>query len=180
MKKVFIDAGAYTGDSIAYFRHYIAQHLMYEMHAFEANPDHWKHFPESDTQVVLHKNAVWIEDRDINFFIGGYDNGIGSTLMDSKVSGEVDYDNPVVAKGIDIDKWIRENFNEDDFIIFKMDIEGGEFEVIPHMIKNGSIKYINELWVEMHPNKVKKYFTHDKDKLIQDIKNCGVKYKDWH
>lgn len=176
MRKIFIDVGAYDGDSIISFRKIVQNSNDFEIHAFEANPELWHHFKDMD--VILHKNAVWIEDGEIDFFIGG--NDVSSTLVDTKISGEIDYENPIKVTGIDIDKWIKENFNKEDKIILKMDIEGGEFEVIPHMIKGGSIKYLDEIWVEMHHNKVEKYSNHDKDKLIQDIKNEGVVFKDWH
>lgn len=176
MRKIFIDAGAYNGDSIDAFKKIRSDWNEFEIHAFEANPELSKHFSGKD--INFYNKAVWIEDGEVDFFIGGDDNG--STLVETKTSGRVNYDNPVKVEGIDIDRWIKENFSLADKLILKMDIEGGEFEVIPHMIKNGSIKYINEMWVEMHANKVTKYLSTDKDKLIEDIKNCGVIFKDWH
>ena len=176
MRKVFIDIGAYNGDSIVAFHKKINDSLDYEIHAFEANPELWHHF--DNINVTLHKKAVWIEDGEIDFFIG--EDNTGSTLVGTKTTGGIDYKNPIKTQGIDIDKWIRENFQPEDRIILKMDIEGGEFEVIPHMIRGGSVKYLKEMWVEMHSNKVTKYFTHDKENLIQDIKNEGVIFRDWH
>ena len=43
-----------------------------------------------------------------------------------------------------LNKWIIENFNKEDFIHVKMDIEGGEYDVLPSMIEGGSIEYISE------------------------------------
>jgi len=179
MKKIFLDVGAYDGDSIKKFRKYVGNHKIYEIHAFEPNPNHWKHFPESDTSVTLHKEAVWIYDGDIDFFVGEQSNGIGSTLMADKTTGQVDYDNPVPSKCIDFDRWIKENCSKEDFIILKMDIEGGEFKVIPHMMKGGSFDYLNEIWIEIHPNKIKKYLSTDKLKMVEDIKKYDILYKDW-
>ncbi len=176
MRKIFIDAGAYIGDSIEKFQEIEKDHDDFEIHAFEANPELWHHFDNLD--VILHKNAVWIEDGEVDFYIGK--NDVSSTIVQDKVSGEVDYDNPIKVQGIDIDKWIKENFTKEDKIILKMDIEGGEFVVIPHMIKNGSINYLDEIWIEMHPNKVTKYLSSDRDNLIKDIKDTGIVYKKWH
>jgi len=51
---------------------------------------------------------------------------------------------------IDFSRWVLDNFKEDDHIIVKMDIEGAEFRVLVKMIHDGSINYINELYVEWH------------------------------
>lgn len=176
MRKVFIDIGAYDGDSIISFRKKIQDANEFEIHAFEANPKLWHHFDGMD--VMLHKKAVWVKDGEIDFFIA--EDQTGSTLIDTKTTGEVNYNNPIKVQGIDINKWIKDNFQLEDRIILKMDIEGAEFEVVPYMIKEGSIKYLDEIWLETHPNKVTKYFTHDKEKLIEDIKKEGVLFRDWH
>ena len=43
-----------------------------------------------------------------------------------------------------------DNFSKDDFIVCKMDIEGAENDVLEKMISDGSIEYINILYLEPH------------------------------
>ena len=54
------------------------------------------------------------------------------------------------VEAIDFSRWIRENFVEDDYIFLKMDIEGSEYKVLPKMIEDGTINYINDLIIEWH------------------------------
>ena len=49
------------------------------------------------------------------------------------------------------------NFDENDYIVVKLDIEGAEYEVIESMLNSGAINRVNELYIEWHdhffPNK---------------------------
>ena len=46
--------------------------------------------------------------------------------------------------------FIQDNFQPEDFIVLKLDIEGCEFAVLDDMIATGVIDYINEVFVELH------------------------------
>ena len=46
--------------------------------------------------------------------------------------------------------FIQENFNPEDFIVLKLDIEGLEFAVMDDMIATGTMDYINEIYIEFH------------------------------
>ena len=74
--------------------------------------------------------------------------------MKEKTTGNLDKVNPIEVECVDLDKWIKGNFNKTDFIVLKLDIEGAEYKVLPHMIKNGSIDYINHIFIEWHWNKI--------------------------
>lgn len=65
----------------------------------------------------------------------------------------MNHDEPLRVNGIDFGKWIKENFSKDDYIICKMDIEGAEYDVVPHMIDDGSIEYMDEMIIEFHTKK---------------------------
>lgn len=67
---------------------------------------------------------------------------------------------------------------KDDTILLKMDIEGAEFPVLEHLIKTGADKYINKLYVEMHPNKVPEYTSTYSATLLSRLK-CG-EVNEWH
>ena len=43
-------------------------------------------------------------------------------------------DVPIKLTAIDIALWIVRNFTPKDFVVVKMDIEGAEFDVIPHLV----------------------------------------------
>ena len=61
--------------------------------------------------------------------------------------------NPLSIK-IEAAKLAAEITIRGDIIFGKMDIEGAEYHVLPKMIKDGTIKYINEIYIEWHYKKV--------------------------
>ncbi len=178
MKKIFIDAGAYNGDSIDAFRKMQADAHQYEVYAFEPNPAYMVELEAKHVNVI--DKAVWIEDTPISFYIGELD-GTGSTVLKGKKSGEVNYKEPKEVMGLNLNNWIIENFEPSDYIILKMDIEGAEFEVLPSMIEGNSIMYIDQLWCEFHPNKIPQYKTTDKINLIKKLKAFEhLVLSEWH
>ena len=80
----------------------------------------------------------------------------GSSLIKEKTSGKLDKDNPVNIPCIDLDKWIKENFSKDNFIVLKIDIEGEEYPLLEYMIQTGAIFYINKIYCEWHFHKLDK------------------------
>ncbi|KKL11128.1 hypothetical protein LCGC14_2548890, partial [marine sediment metagenome] len=56
----------------------------------------------------------------------------------------------ITVKQINFSKYIINNFKKNDNIILKIDIEGKEYDLLEHMIKTGSISYINKIYCEWH------------------------------
>lgn len=150
MKNIFLNCGAHKGESTKFWLEKYGRIKEWEIHSFEANPALWDGLEKTDG--TLYKSAVWIYDGVIDLYRGKY--SAGSTVMQNKISAELDYTKPVQIPCIDFSRWVKENFSRDDFIAVKMDIEGAEFEVIPHLIKTEAIQWIDEMYVEFHPNKI--------------------------
>jgi hypothetical protein len=51
---------------------------------------------------------------------------------------------------IDFSSWIAGNFAESDYLIVKMDIEGSEYAVLDKMASDGTLGWVDELYVEWH------------------------------
>ena len=45
---------------------------------------------------------------------------------------------------IDLAQWIVDTFTKDDYIIFKLDVEGAEYEILRKMLDNGVFAYIDK------------------------------------
>jgi len=157
MKKVFIDCGANNGCSVRMFRGLYDKEEIYEIHSFEPNPvfDHWF----DDLEVNLIKKAVWIRNEELTFYQienlrDGMESG-ASTLNEKKAKS---HNNVIVhelkVEAIDFSEWVFNNFDPEDEIVLKMDIEGSEYEVLHKMIDDGTIKFINKLYIEFHWQKV--------------------------
>lgn len=180
MRKVFIDVGAYDGDTIEQFYNWyklIDNPLEYEIYGFEPNPEMFKAAKKKvghRQNVVLEESAAWVEDDEIEFAV----DDIGSTVMKTKRNWEASP--KITIKSFDFSKWLAANFTAEDFIVCKMDVEGAEFPILEKMIRDGTDKLVNELLVEFHPNKVTDYTTTDKNDLIQRLTYRGVEVYEWH
>ncbi len=148
MKKIFIDCGAHFGESTKLF---LKKKKNYEIHMFEPNPFTKVAVPKKAT---LHNRAVWTNDCTKKFYVYNNDKSSeGCTLFKHKI-GNIDKEHPVNVMCIDFGAWVKETFDKDDYIICKMDIEGAEYEVLRHMLTDGSIDWINDLYMEWHCKRV--------------------------
>lgn len=179
---VFIDCGAYDGDSIEEFRNWrkvsFPDKQDWIIHAFEPNPKFDNNLKKkSDDNTFIHKQAVWIEDTELEFAVDQTDTPLGSTLMSGKTA-IWDTMPKIKVEAIDFSNWIKRF--EDDFVVVKMDIEGAEFKVLEKMIKDETDKIPYVMMVEFHPNKVREYTTTYKNGLIRKLQKRGVNIKEWH
>lgn len=172
MKKIFIDCGANKGDATRCFLSNIQNPEEYEVHLFEPNPifkDSYK-----DINCVYHPEAAWIYDGEIELALGTY-KALSSTVISGKKK-YVDYSNKITVKCIDFGKWIKENFNIDDHIVLKMNMEGAEYEVLPKMFKEGSIQYIKLLFGELHKGKFNGRTHEDDVFIVNGLKKHGLRF----
>ncbi len=180
MKKIFIDGGAHNGESIDNFRRLYPDNKEYEIHSFEPNEDKWSLLEKKDT--ILHKCGLWSSDGEKKFYKGRF--STGSTFLEKKVSGKVDYNHPFPTKVIRLSKWIEDTFDKDDYIVLKLDIEGSEYEVIPDLISTKVDNYINEWYGELHSvgenGRIRSYDSSVRNNLINLLREHKIVFKDWH
>ena len=147
MNKIFIDCGAHKATSVKNFKENYPDGDKYKIFSFEANSEFRKCFDEyPDTKLEI--ALVWTMDGEQVFYNA---NNESSSVYKDKSRGGAKQ----IINSIDLDRWVKENLNKDDHIVLKLDIEGAEYEVLEHMIKNGSIEYVDKLFIEWHCAKVK-------------------------
>lgn len=177
MRKVFIDLGAYDGDTIEQFYnwgHLLGDPYEFEVYAFEPNPEHQeklKKLEDTKPKLKVSNKAAWTYDGFIDFTV----DDVGSTIMQSKKNWGNGMIIPVPC--FDFSTWLKQFKN--DYVIVKMDIEGAEFSVLEKMIIEGSIWAVDRLWAEMHPNKVTDYTTTYKNNLVAQLK-VMTDFWEWH
>lgn len=166
---IYIDCGAYDGNTLdceALFGFKADKKI-----AFEVNP---KFIKKLEADEVHHK-AVWYKNDTLTIFIDKSKTPLGTTVFKSKSQNMKT--KSIQVEAIDFPKFISDI--KDNYIVVKMDIEGAEFPVLDRMIQNGTVKFIDELYVEFHPNKVPEYTTTDKLALIERLEKM-TKFKEWH
>jgi FkbM family methyltransferase len=89
-----------------------------------------------------------------------------------------EWSDPVLVECIDFSKWIKDNFSKEDYIFLKMDIEGSEYKILPKMINDGTISYIDALVIEWH-DWIMPEFKSDTLQLQQQLQNLGINVLPW-
>lgn len=111
-------------------------------------------YPERNIDVYY--SAVSNRDGTLQYFEPtkwGKNYKGGTTIVGSKQSMSVKYNEPKSAPSIDFSKWLFNNVTKDNFIFIKMDIEGAEYDVIENLIDTGAIDLVDILAVEWHAEK---------------------------
>lgn len=163
---VLIDLGANCGNSYLSFKELFAkqqrpEHFTYYL--FEPNPylfDKYLSGWSDDEDVIALKVAGWIQDGTTSFYLDTNEadkpcdphsnknpRGASSLLKDEyhPRSGE-----RITVTTIDMNAWILEHVKPDDYCVLKVDIEGAEYELLRHLMMGGSMKLVDELYVEFH------------------------------
>ncbi len=185
MRYIFVDLGAFDGDTIDYFLHKAeglpAKASRFRIYAFEPNPKFFVRLSElmdSTPQIKQISNqAAWIEDCEMEFAVDQAESPMGSTLMPGKREMWSKSAKQKV-QAFNFPEWLEQFV--DDYVIVKCDIEGAEFVIFDKMLKDGTLNLMDELWCEFHPNKVREYTTTHKNELMADIRAAGVNLKEWH
>jgi FkbM family methyltransferase len=177
IRKVFIDCGVWTGDSIKAFKEYDNS---YEIYGFECEPrlnEVLKKLSKEHTFNFINK-AVWVKDEQIKLFPGENDLTQSSSLYSEKKK-YIDRKNPVKVDAIDFSSLIMKTFKKEDYIICKMNIEGAEYDILEKMVADKSIDYINKLFISWHWKKLKGFpkDRHDKIKSQVEKRTKLLKWK---
>jgi len=130
----------------------------YEIYCFEPEPETFK-ILQKQTALIKNVNlinkAVGILDGNINFYPGQVNHNEGGTLILGKLTGAIDYKHPIVVKSIDFVWWLRRNFTKKDFIIIKINIEGGEYVLMLDMLEKDITGMIDQIYIQLHAHKFK-------------------------
>jgi FkbM family methyltransferase len=177
MRKVFIDCGGHSGDTVKCFLKNKEDAQEYEIYSFEpaqAWRQRGKIISQRQKNVKFIPKAVWIEDGTIPLHLSPTGHGPGQTIMPGKTTG-ITKGKQVNVTCIDFSKWMLQQFSQKDYIILKMDIEGAEYDVLSKMHKDGSIAMVNEVYIEFHSKQFKHRSSVDDYKVIVLLESYGLK-----
>lgn len=157
-RKVIIDIGTYTGDTITLaIRKYQDADLFvgYEpsKQLFESAK---KNLVYSD-KVDLRNAGVGAKPRTEKLFLDPKDyisgeTGLGNSIYDDKerCTEEFEY---IRVEGI---KNVIKEF-EGDYLVLKINAEGVEYEILEEMIHEDLFRFVDEFYVDWHAGKVKRF-----------------------
>lgn len=191
MRKIFLDCGSNYGQGYnSISKNY---DFVFETFMFEPNVKCFKKLLKDYPNLNIINKAVWNKDclRKLNIeyctiekdFVGGSTNILldefirPSYLDDSRIK-EIPDETCHEIECIDLSSFIERNFSIKDFIILKLDIEGSEFEVLDKMIKDETLKYIKEIYIEWH-YAMRKSKQNNLNYYLDYFSSNNIKYHQW-
>ncbi|KEF52230.1 uncharacterized protein A1O9_11857 [Exophiala aquamarina CBS 119918] len=202
---IFVDLGANAADSLEVFlrrdhakysydfpRPDWATYEQAEIYLFEANP----HFNRA---LVTAKERYSAQGMNINIFpstvvdvrdgtrtffldtINDANDFWGSSVYANHPDAIGSKSNGTELTSINIARWLLMNTLPRDFVVVKMDIEGAEYEIIPHMAEMGASIVTDYLLIEWHPTIPEDIDTSDAraKAAIEKLKAGGVNMPDY-
>lgn len=179
MRKIFIDGGSNIGQSIEAFVQR-EDSTDFDIYCFEAsqsenvlNPLSTKinQCKEQSKSITFFNKAIWTDNGHITF----YDQGNESSSITNRQHPDV---KGIKIPCIDLSSWIKSNFNENDYIILKLDIEGAEYEVFDKLCKDGTINLVDKIYCEIHGIKCGKSLAQTM-KMIKDVNHMKKQLYVW-
>jgi len=196
MRKVFIDLGGNRGQGVRQFVEMYNIDSSWDVETYEPNDFCNLEEELSDLPFVhVNKKVVWVHDGTVAFYrtISHKDgraadvknDGIcyideGSSVLGLN-SGDVRscVQEIINMECVDISEIINK-YDQDDYIVVKMDVEGSEFELVRKLLKDGMVSKINEFYIEWHTNCMDSETPQSEYQLKKELRECGVSIHDWH
>jgi len=200
--KLFLDCGTNLGQGLNQFnkKYNFFNNEDWVIETFEPNPDIKNNF-DKIKNVTAYKKAIWTENGTLEFArdvrinqysapndIGGTGTpgeltNVGCRLNEGNIElrnarGEKFGSNFVQVESLNFSEYVSK-LDEYDEVIVKMDIEGAEYDVLRHMLKEGTITKIDELYVETHERFVKGENVQTTQNLLNEIRAKGIKVHKW-
>lgn len=150
-RKVFFDIGAHLGETVRRFYRERTDSQDYEIYCFEPDPAIYKKLVQNVgcfANVHCLCSCLAARDGKRNLMTGTVNDGDGSTMMTGKLTGGLA--GATEVEGMDIATMIARIVDPDDYCIVKMNCEGAEYELLPHLAKTRLMDRIDELYVQMH------------------------------
>lgn len=133
-----------------------------EIYLFEANP-HFnvallrarERYAEVGVNVEIYPSTVAdIKDGTRIFYLDTVNTDHdfwGSSVYASHPDAVSSNANGTELTAINLSRWLLMHTLPRDFVVMKMDIEGSEYEIVPHMAEMGVSEVLDYLLVEWHP-----------------------------
>lgn len=183
MSTIFIDLGAYTGDTIQNFLRGQSFHPdrvgeVSRVYGFELRPrfNEWagveREFPQ--TLITFIRKAVWIKDGPMPMSRSNWNEESHTIMPDCEnfPKGEQEQ-----IEAVDFSEWLKLAVKPEDFVIVKIDIEGAEYAVLERLIEQGTIGLIDSLFVEFHDWIMPAEYNARRESILA---LCPIPIQGWH
>ena len=190
MRKIFVDCGSNTGQGL---RHFAASYNMdssWIIETYEPNPEIMEqlkaNIADLNLKVDVFNAAVLDRNGETTFSIMK-ENSEGSSVeclmsegraRDSTDPAYRKHDHIITVSCFDISDILRK-YNETDYVVVKLDVEGSEFKIVRKMLQDNTIRLVKELYCEWHTPYIKNETEETERQLIQQVADTGVRIHRW-
>ena len=146
---VFIDGGAHKGEELQ-----VLSEIGCEVHSFEVNPVHCENLKKlysENKNITINHAALWIKNDYIDVYYKK--SSKLASMSTEKVKHNIDTKQKISVRAIDIADYIL-YYLDKEIDVMKLDIEGGEYKVIKHLIETGAIDKVKKIYFEDHEIKM--------------------------
>lgn len=171
MRRIFLDVGAAAGESVVFFREHHPEAEQFEIFCFEPHPDNIA-FLKKIHDITLIKACVWVNNNDVEMRFGKLKSG---SVYADKSTGRLS--SQVTVPAIDIAEFIKENFTKDDEIWLKMNVEGAEYVVIPHLKEHNLLEWVDRMYVKWHVSKIPSVTREEHNIVEKMVPGCFNKWR---
>jgi len=186
-RKIFIDGGSHLGESVIKFRDSHDKENKFECFMFEPNLLLFNNFKDKNEFKDCKKFNVGLSSKnESGIKLWGGDNkrhGLntcGATINESKKLfdkySEKEYS---IIDVISLSEFIKKEFNNQEEIILKLDIEGAEYDVLEDCIKSGEIKKISKIFCEFHSQWLDNSYLHREISIKKTLQEINIPIEDW-
>ena len=176
MRYIYIDLGCFDGDSIEAFYKFTdlpVSYRKFEIYAFDPNPrfqEKWSKMQADNPNLTFSNKAAYAYDGKIEFTLRPEDAPYGSTVAKEKRDwGQGDV---FEVECFDFSTWLKQ-FDANDYVIVKSDLEGSEYAVFEKVLYDGTDKLIDKLYIEWHNSKMSSDNSEIEDKLLKES-SCEI------
>lgn len=151
-RKILVDIGAHRGQTVKQFYDQIVDADGWKIFCFE--PVEFEGLSRSTVSfrnVTVIPAAAGLTNGSINFYMCKKAHAQGHTSKIGKKTNSIEYGNKVAVKVINFVEWFKRTINHDDLVIVKMNIEGGEYDLMPVLPE--ILEDISGLYIKTHHHK---------------------------
>eukprot|EP00760_Papus_ankaliazontas_P000154 PhM_4_TR10027/c3_g1_i5/m.94852 len=186
VKMYFFDLGARLypkGSYIWFLRNY--PHIdKFEKHILMDVLNTENTYPKKELPLMkfIHA-AAWIHDRGVmikGYKMGRVAEGGGQALPPGRTDKRPEWK----IRSVDMAAYLKSLARVEDFVVMKLDIEGGEWELLEHLYRTGALFLIDELFLECHSRNVvmtgEMRMARDCVDLFNVLRRLGVYAHTWY
>ncbi|XP_066265371.1 uncharacterized protein [Branchiostoma lanceolatum] len=198
-RKILLDCGANVASTVQMFRETYPDGQDFIIHSFEIDerlapffapyPNHVLHCPtgvsNKDGNMTAYSETAWSPDKGKNNgkdmqWGGGSLFAFADEKADTKTGGKRQLSHHRTVPTVDLSRWIQENTAVEDYVIFKLDVEGAEYDILKKMLEDGTFKWVDKYYGEYHSwQPVTGWDKAQMAKLVSDVKTKGKPMLDW-